>query len=98
MYSILSPEGFAAILYKDASRAPEVVEQMKITSDVLFEMGIVDYVIGEGENGIVEDFSLICEEISRKLAREFSRYRKMKGSAIQKERYNRFREFGDVEG
>lgn len=97
IYSILSPEGFAAILYKDAAKAPELVEQMKITSDVLLELGIVDKVISEGENGINEDFDIVCENIRQELARTLEQYHTKKGKYIQRERYRRFRAFGKIE-
>ena len=97
IYSILSPEGFAAILYKDAAKAPEIAEQMKITSDVLLEMGIVDYVVSEGENGIVRDFPLVCEDIRGQLTKSLKLYGKRRGKFVQRERYRRFRDFGKVE-
>jgi len=97
IYSILSPEGFAAILYKDAGKAPEIVEQMKITSDVLLQMGVVDEVISEGENGINEDFPAICDNIKQELLRSLRQYKTMRGKYIQRERYRRFRSFGKVD-
>ena len=47
VYSILSPEGFASILYKDASKAPEAAEKMKITASDLKKMNIIDTIISE---------------------------------------------------
>ena len=93
IYSILSPEGFASILYKDASKASEVVPLMKITSDVLLEMSIIDHVISETENGINEGFSEICVDIRESLYKEISHMKHQKPAQIKKQRYNRFRDF-----
>ncbi|MDR1782363.1 MAG: acetyl-CoA carboxylase carboxyltransferase subunit alpha [Bacilli bacterium] len=93
IYSILSPEGFASILYKDASKASEVVETMKITADALYEMDIIDYIISEGDDGINDNFNKVCNDIKRRLKKELSTLIKLKGSTLQKQRYERFRKF-----
>ncbi|MDF9867165.1 acetyl-CoA carboxylase carboxyl transferase subunit alpha [Bacilli bacterium PM5-3] len=92
IYSILSPEGFASILYKDASKASEVVTTMKITSEALFEMGIIDYIISE-RHGINDNFNLVCSDIKNKLVKELSEMKKNKGSILMKQRYDRFRNY-----
>ena len=52
VYSILSPEGFASILYKDAGRAQEAAENMKITAQDLMKLGIIDKIIEEPDDGV----------------------------------------------
>ncbi len=47
MFSVIGPEGAAVILHRDASRAPEVADQLKLTSDDLHDLGIVDRVVSE---------------------------------------------------
>ena len=94
IYSILSPEGFASILYKDASKAKDVVDDMKITSEHLLAMGIVGLVIEE--NDINDTFDSIIKDISRKLNRSLDGYSKLRPKQIQKERQNRFRAMGDI--
>lgn len=91
IYSILSPEGFASILYKDSSRASEVVSSMKITSESLFEMHIIDKIISETSQGINDNFNVIAQDIKTSLVIELRKYQTMKKSAIQKERYQKFR-------
>ena len=49
MYSVLSPEGFASILWKDRTRAPEAAEAMRMDAASVLECGIIDAVISEGE-------------------------------------------------
>ena len=55
VYSILSPEGFASILYKDASKSQEAAEKMKITSTELKRLGVIDSIVKEPEGGAQED-------------------------------------------
>lgn len=97
IYSILSPEGFASILYKDASKAKDIVDDMQITSNHLLKLGIVDRVIEEGENGLVDDFVEILTELDHFLLYELNTYQKMKPKAIVKQRQLRFRNMGEVD-
>lgn len=97
IYSILSPEGFASILYKDAARAKDIVDDMKITSDDLLKLGIVDRVIEEGENGLEEDFVEVLTELDHFLLYELNNYQKMKTKTIVKQRQARFRKMGPVD-
>lgn len=93
IYSILSPEGFASILYKDASKAREVVSIMKITSDKLLEMGIIDHVISETSQGINEGFDEVAQDLKDSLYHEINLMRNIKPAQLKKQRYNRFRDF-----
>lgn len=88
IYSILSPEGFASILFKDATKAKEVSEIMKITSFDLKELGVIDKIIKENDDTV--------QKIKRPLIKTLIDYRKMKATRIQKERYNKFRKMGSV--
>jgi acetyl-CoA carboxylase carboxyl transferase alpha subunit len=93
VYSILSPEGFAAILWKNGKRAPEAAEQMRMTASELKEFGIVDRIIPE-EMGADEAH---VEEMSKRLKTEIldflARYRTMSPDEITEQRYARFRSF-----
>lgn len=91
IYSILSPEGFASILYKDASKASEIVDSMKITSDQLYALGVIDEVIQEKEDG--QEIAFYLKE---RLIREIQIFKKMKTKQYLKQRYMKFREMGDV--
>lgn len=87
IYSILSPEGFAAIVWKDSKKAPEASEIMKITADDLMEYGLIDGIIKEGDNCISDIRSLLIKEIKRlqKIDREelvlrrYKKYRDIEG-------------------
>ena len=89
IYAVLSPEGFASILWKDGSRAMEAAELMKITSHELLEMGIVDKIIPE------EDFSskelLAC--VKNELCAELDRLQELPLDQLIEERYQRFRKY-----
>ena len=89
IYAVLSPEGFASILWKDGSRAMEAAELMKITSHELLEMGIVDKIIPE------EDFSskelLAC--VKNELRAELDRLQELSLDQLIEERYQRFRKY-----
>ncbi|MCY7091732.1 acetyl-CoA carboxylase carboxyl transferase subunit alpha [Streptococcus oralis] len=89
IYAVLSPEGFASILWKDGSRAMEAAELMKITSHELLEMGIVDKIILE------EDFSskelLAC--VKSELRAELDRLQGLPLDQLIEERYQRFRKY-----
>lgn len=83
VYSILSPEGFASILWKDSSRAAEACEVMKITAEELLNFGLIDGIIPEDET--------IMQTIDQMLFAEIKKQQKLKGPAIVKNRYEKFR-------
>ncbi|WP_267248210.1 acetyl-CoA carboxylase carboxyl transferase subunit alpha [Streptococcus sp. Marseille-Q5986] len=89
IYAVLSPEGFASILWKDGSRAMEAAELMKITSHELLEMGIVDKIISE------EDFSSkeLLGWVKSELRAELDRLQKLPLDQLIEERYQRFRKY-----
>ena len=89
IYAVLSPEGFASILWKDGSRAMEAAELMKITSHELLEMGIVDKVISEA--GLSSKEMLEC--VKNELLAEFDRLQGLALEQLLEERYQRFRKY-----
>ncbi len=88
IYSILSPEGFASILFKDASKAKEVTGLMKITSHDLKRLGVIDRIFKEDGDTI--------NKLKRSLIKTLIDYRKLKPNKIQKNRYDKFRAMGDI--
>ena len=83
VYSILSPEGFASIIYKDAKKAPQASEIMKLTAQELFTAGLVDGVIAEGDR--------CFSDIARMLEKELGILGRMKSKEIVNSRYDKFR-------
>lgn len=89
IYSILSPEGFATILWKDGSRAEEAAELMKITSGELLNMGIVDKVIPERGYFTSE----IIEAIKAAIIDELAELSQLSTEDLLEARYQRFRKY-----
>jgi acetyl-CoA carboxylase carboxyl transferase alpha subunit len=93
VYSILSPEGFAAILWKNGKRAPEAAEQMKMTASELKQLGIVDRVIPEGMGADEAHAEEMCRRLKMEILDFLSRYRTMSPDEVAGQRYARFRAF-----
>ena len=91
IYSILSPEGFASILWKDSKRAKEAAEVMKLTARELKEAGIVEEVIEEPKHFTVENLSSVCDNLEKKIKSFLWKYREKSEIDIAEERYRRFR-------
>lgn len=90
-YSILSPEGFASILWKDGKRAKEASEVMKITAKDLKELDIIERVIEEPEAAEKNNLALVAGEIGRELDRFLQENQEKNGEELAEERYQRFR-------
>ncbi|EHG12797.1 Acetyl-coenzyme A carboxylase carboxyl transferase subunit alpha [Streptococcus intermedius] len=89
IYAVLSPEGFASILWKDGSRAMEAAELMKITSHELFEMGIVDKVIPEaGLNN-----QNLLDAVKQEIVAELTNLSQLSVEQLLETRYQRFRKY-----
>lgn len=96
IYSVLSPEGFASILYKDASRAKEAANRMKITSDYLLKFGVIDRIIREPIGGAQEDSEMMNRRIGDNLKEALDRLNKEPMSSLLTKRYYKFRKLGKV--
>lgn len=90
-YSILSPEGFASILWKDAKRADKAAKAMKLTSYDLCQAGFVEEIIEEPEEYTLESLLEICEKLDGKIQRFFDRMSRRSEEEMLKARYQRFR-------
>ena len=94
VYSVLSPEGFAAILWKDASRADEACEVMKLTAADLLQLGVIDKVIPEPPGGAHADPQALYKALDAALVRELNSLAKLSGPALAAARYKKFRLMG----
>ena len=92
VYSVISPEGCASILWKDSSKAPDAAEALKLTAKDLHKFGIVETVIDE-ENRTNEE---ICDELKVKLVKEIKRLSKLDIDDLLDDRYEKFRKIGNV--
>ncbi len=91
IYSILSPEGFAAILWKDGKRAEEAAKVMKITAKELKEFGIIEKVIPEPEPANRDNMEDLCAALKTEILDFLLRYRGKDPQELVEERYERFR-------
>ena len=93
IYSILSPEGFASILLKDASKAKEVSEVMGITSYDLLERGIIEKIIKEPKVGAQNDIKAVAESLKQNIIQEIKILKNKPVEELLEERYLRYRKF-----
>ena len=91
IYSILSPEGFASILWKDSKKAPDAARVMKITAADLYERGLIEHVIPEPEPASIETMPLLADHIRQSMTAFFERYGGKSKEEIRESRYQRFR-------
>ncbi len=91
IYSILSPEGYSSILWKDSSRYKEAAEKMKLTAKDLYEMNIVDKIIKEPIEMQEEDFMKVVKNIRKEIKSEILALSKMSSEEIIEDRYQKFR-------
>lgn len=95
IYSILSPEGYASILWKDSSRAKEAAEVMKLTAKDLKELKVIDKIIKEPEEDEQESFNTISENLKKEILKIIKEYSKKSPEEIKEERYQKFRNMGE---
>jgi acetyl-CoA carboxylase carboxyl transferase subunit alpha len=96
IYSILSPEGFASILFKDASRAKEAANTMKITAQDLINFGIIDRIIKEPLGGAHTNVDEMALSIKRNLEESINRLISEPIESLLTKRYYKFRKIGKV--
>ena len=94
VYAILSPEGFATILWKDASRHEEACELMKLTAPDLLRLGVIDDIIPEPEGGAHLAPVIALRQVDRALSRHLAELDKESGKSLAAARYQKFRKMG----
>lgn len=94
VYSILSPEGFAAILWKDGKRAAEAADVMKLTAHDLAEAGMIEKIIREPEGLCRENMQGTAKELKKEILGFLRRYQDRTQDEITGQRYRRFRSLG----
>jgi acetyl-CoA carboxylase carboxyl transferase subunit alpha len=97
IYSVISPEGCAAILWKDASRAPQAASSLKLTALELKDLGIVDRIVTEPEGGAQEDWDKAAAYLSEALKESLQEVGSLTDADRINRRYDRFRRMGVVE-
>lgn len=95
MYAVLSPEGFASILWRDAARADEAADLMKLTARDLLTNHVVDKVFPEPEEGIENNLSFVTDAIAGALEEKLAELSEKTVDELLAKRYERFRKFGE---
>ena len=93
-YSVISPEGCAAIIWKDKSKAPCAAKMLKISTKKLLEFGIVDEVINEPSGGAHTDYDTVAHSVKYRILKNLNLLKKTKIDVLLKNRYNRYRKLG----
>lgn len=91
IYSILSPEGFASILWKDSKRAKEAAGIMKITAADLLQLGIIEKIIKEPQGGTAEDPEMVIHQLETEIGSFLERMKQLSEEEIKNQRYDKFR-------
>ena len=94
IYSVISPEGCAAILWKDQDKRQEAADAMRITAPDLHELGVVDEVIGEPVGGAHTDPEEVCQRVGAKLAATLDELERIDPDELIRRRYQRYRNLG----
>jgi len=94
IYSVISPEGCASILWKDASRAPEAAEAMGVTASKIFDHGLVDEVLPEPLGGAHRDVAAMSVTINQLLHTQLSRLQSLSTEDLVQRRYKKWMAMG----
>lgn len=97
IYSVISPEGCAAILWKDAAKAPQAASSLKLTALELIDLGIVDRIVPEPEGGAHQDWDKAAVYLTEALKESLKEVDLLTDDDRVKRRYNRFRKMGIVD-
>lgn len=93
-YTVISPEGCASILWRDASRAGDAAEALKITAPDLMKFNIIDGAIKEPVGGAHKDYDFVCNEMKKTIKESLDELSKLSVEQLKNNRYNKFRKMG----
>lgn len=96
IYSILSPEGYSSILWKDSSRYKEAAEKMKLTAKDLYELKVIDKIIEEPSENEEENFISVTEKLKKEIQSDIKEMRRMNEEKLVEDRYKKFRNMGET--
>jgi len=95
-YSVISPEGCAAILFKEASKAEYAAKALKVDAESLLELGIIDRIIGEPTGGAHRDYDHTATNLKEAVLENLAELNKLNVEELKENRYNKFRKMGQV--
>ena len=93
-YSVISPEGCASILWRDASKAPDAADAMKVAPKDLMNMGICDRIIEEPLGGAHRDFNIIAAKLKQVLLEELDSFKDVDSDSFLEQRIERYEKMG----
>lgn len=93
-YTVISPEGCASILWRDASKADVAAEALKITSEDLLKLEIIDGIVKEPLGGAHNDYKAMGKELKNAIIKEINELKGIEPETLRDERYNKFRRMG----
>ena len=93
-YTVISPEGCASILWRDASKADVAAEALKITSEDLLKLEIIDGIVKEPLGGAHNDYETMGKELKNAIIKEINELKGIEPETLRDERYNKFRRMG----
>lgn len=97
IYSVISPEGCAAILWRDRAEGPRAAAALRITAKDCLRLGVVDEVVPEPPGGAHRGPEVAIDAVGDALARHLDQLRGLSGPQLREDRYQRFRKLGDIE-
>ena len=95
VYSVISPEGCAGILWRDGTKAPEAAEALKITAADLKRLGAIDEVVPEPEGGAQADKKAACAEVKKAVLAAIAELKKLSADELLDRRYAKLRAYGN---
>jgi len=96
IYSVISPEGCASILWKDASQAPKAAAALKLTAPHLLELGVIDGIVKEPLGGAHSNFDAAAAALKDAIIEAFSELSDLSAEQLVEERYQKFARMGSV--
>jgi acetyl-CoA carboxylase carboxyl transferase subunit alpha len=96
VYSVISPEGCAAILYKDAGRAEQAANDLKISANQLLELEVIDGIIEEPLGGAHRDYEMMSTNLKIKVLESYDELKDLSIEELKDQRYEKFRKMGQV--
>ena len=94
VYSVISPEGCASILWRTAEKAPDAAEAMKVTAQHLLELGVIDRIVPEPVGGAHRDPAAACDALGEAIAEELDALVDLPGETLRRMREERFLQIG----
>ncbi len=95
VYSVISPESCAAIIYRDSSKAEQAAAALKLTAPDLLGLGLIDGIVPEPEGGAQEDPSVAAGNLRAVLTQSLAELRKLSSHELVQQRYSKFRKMGN---